>query len=349
MNANSNEYKKILVIQTAFLGDVILTTALIRTMKKTFPNSEIDIITIPPTAEIFKYNPYINNIIIFNKRKATAKLYSSIKLILKLRKKHYDLAFSVQGSFTSSLLMYLGNIHRRVGFVRQKLLTDKVPLDQRIHASKRHLNLLKIFTNSTYDYQTEIFWSENEERHAKKIIDEARLKHQYIIGIAPGSIWNTKRWPEEYFIALLNRLTKYRFKIFLLGGKEDYQLCQRIIEKSNSNATNLAGQLTILESCSLIDKVDLMISNDSAPLHIANAVKTDVFAIFGPTVKEFGFFPFREKDKIFEVDLPCRPCSKHGGRRCPEKHFQCMRRILPSTIVHEVIDYFNKKYEEHLY
>lgn len=347
MDSNSPKYRKILVIQTAFLGDAILTTSLIRAMKKTFPHAEIDMMTILQTSEIFKYNPNINKIIIFNKRKATAKLFSFIKLVLIIRKQHYDLAFSVQGSFTSSLLMYLGNIRRRIGFNRQKLLTDKVILDQRIHASQRHLNLLKIFSNSNYSYQTEIFWSEDDEKYAKKIIAEVKQNHQYIVAIAPGSTWKTKRWPKEYYIALIDRLTKYRFKIFLIGGKEDQRLCQKIMEKTNADVTNLAGLLSILQSCSLIEKIDLLISNDSAPLHVANAVKTDVFAIFGPTVKEFGFFPFRKNDKTFEVDLPCRPCSKHGGRTCPEKHFQCMRRILPSTIAREIIDYFNKKYEEH--
>jgi heptosyltransferase-2 len=245
--------------------------------------------------------------------------------------------------------MGLGRIPNRIGFDRQKLLTDKVPLDCKIHASKRHLNLLQIFTDASFDMQTEIFWSEKEEHNAQTIIDEAKKTHNYVIGLAPGAIWDTKRWPEEHFITLISIFAKYNFKVFLFGGKEDRQLCKKIIEKSHSDATNLAGQLSILESCSLINKIDLMISNDSAPLHIANAVKTDVFSIFGPTIKEFGFYPFRENDKIFEVDLYCRPCTKHGGKRCPEKHFHCMKEVLPSVVAKEIKNYFNKKYEENLY
>lgn len=341
------DYKKILINQTAFLGDVILTTALIREMKKLFLDAEIDILVIPQTSGIFKYNPNINDIIIFNKRKVMSKLFSIIKLIFKIRKNCYQLAFSVQSSFTSSLLLFLGKVPRRVGFERQKLLTDKVPLDGEIHASIRHLNLLNIFSNSTFDFQTEVFWSEAEEDLALDIINKSREQYQYLIGIAPGSIWNTKRWPEENFTMLSAILAQHNFGIFLLGGKDDFNLCQRIAENSKSSAVNLAGQLSIPESCSLIEKLDLMISNDSAPLHIANAVQTDVFVIFGPTVKKFGFYPFRKNDKIFEVDLYCRPCSKHGGRTCPERHFNCMKRILPSDLAGEVIDYFNKKYKKH--
>ncbi|MBC8182526.1 lipopolysaccharide heptosyltransferase II [candidate division KSB1 bacterium] len=341
MTKYSQKITRILVIQTAFLGDVILTTALIRAIKKVFADSEMDIITIPQTSEIFKYNPHINKIFHFNKRKTLLKIFSFLNLIFCIRKNHYDLAFSVQGSLTSSLLTYLGGIPQRIGFSRQRLLTDKVFLDRKIHASKRHLNLLKIFTNRVFDYQTEIFWSEKEELTVQKIIDKNRKEGKFFIGIAPGSIWNTKRWPEEHFVSLLNILAKHEFRIFLFGGKEDFKLCQRIMEKSNSGARNFAGKLSLLESCSLIDKMDLMISNDSAPLHIANAVKTDVFALFGPTVRDFGFYPFRENDKIFDVDLYCRPCSKHGGEKCPEKHFQCMKKISPSVLADAVINYFN--------
>jgi len=103
---------------------------------------------------------------------------------------------------------------------------------------------------------------------------------------------------------------------------------------------NLAGDLTLLESAALISKVDLVVSNDSAPLHIANAVKTDVFTIFGPTVKEFGFYPYRKNDKIFEVDLECRPCGKHGGKECPLGHFKCMLEVKPEIIWKEIKNKF---------
>ena len=340
MRKNPQTRTRILVIQTAFLGDVVLTTALIRSLKRIFADSEMDIITIPQAADIFKHNPHINNILHFNKRKTITKIFSFFKLVMFIRKGHYDLAFSVQGSLTSSLLMYLGKIHQRVGFSRQKLLTDKVLLDRNIHASKRHLDLLKIFSDKTFDHQTELFWSKTEDLTIQKILEQNRKDNKFFIGIAPGSIWKTKRWTEEHFVNLLNILAEYKLLIFLIGGKEDSELCQRIMENSNSNTINFAGKLSLLESCSLIEKMDLMISNDSAPLHIANAVKTDVFALFGPTVRDFGFYPFREKDKIFEVDLYCRPCSKHGGKKCPEKHFKCMNMISPTVLGDAVIDYF---------
>jgi heptosyltransferase-2 len=335
--------RPILIIQTAFLGDAVLTTGLVREIKRSFPSSKVDILLIPQTVDLFKYNPYIDRILTLDKRNPIVKVQSFLRLIVAIGKNRYGSAFSVQGSTTSSLLMVMARIPKRIGFDNQILLTDVVPLDRKIHAGKRHLKLLEHLTGETRDSQTEIFWSEKERMSSQGIIAEARKKYPVVLGIAPGSIWNTKRWPEDYFAALMELISGEERMIFLFGGREDRALCDRLIEKSRSNALNMAGKLSILESCALIHELDLMISNDSAPLHIANAVRTDVFALFGPTVREFGFFPFRENDKIFEVDLPCRPCSKHGGKSCPEKHFRCMKNIHPSAVAEAVLSYLRIK------
>ena len=329
--------RRILIIQTAFLGDAVLTTGLVREVKKSFPSSRIDVLINPKTIDVFRHNPHVGRIWTIDKRNPAVKAFSFLRLVAAIRKNGYGMAFSVQGSRTSSLLMAMARIPRRIGFDNQTLLTDAVPLDRKIHAGQRHLKLLEHLTGETHDSQTEIFWSEKERVNSKKILGEAGNENAALLGIAPGSIWNTKRWPEEHFVALLDLLSGENIRVFLFGGREDRALCDRIIARSRSNAVNTAGSLSILESCSLIHELDLLVSNDSAPLHIANAVQTDVFAIFGPTVREFGFFPFRKNDRIFEVDLPCRPCSKHGGKRCPEKHFKCMRDMQPSTVAEAVL------------
>ena len=334
---------RILVIQTAFLGDAVLITPLLRALKRSFPRSTIDIVAIPQTRELFRYHPAVHGILTFNKKNAFLKPFSFLKLLFSIRKNRYDAAISVQGSMTSSLLMKIGSVPKRIGFANQKLVTDKMFLDRNAHAAIRHLNLLKSLTDKTFDPQTELFWSEKEKRNSERILAGVRKETPFVLGIAPGSIWTTKRWPEEYFVELLKILSQFRIKVFLFGGREDRSLCERIIERSGTNAENMAGALTLLESCSLIHEIDLMLSNDSAPLHLANAVHTDVFALFGPTVRGFGFYPFRQNDKVIETDLPCRPCAKHGGRRCPEKHFRCMRDILPSAVAGLILDYFRGK------
>jgi heptosyltransferase II len=343
------EYQKILVIQTAFLGDVILTTPTVKAIKQVFHYSQVDVLTIPQAAIVFKYNPYVNLTLIFDKKKVLKKIFNFWKIVKQLRKTKYDLAFSIQSSMTSSLVMFLGNIPNRIGFARQKqkLLTEPVIHNRRLHIRKRYLYLLKPFVkkynDSSFDTQTEIFWSDSEKQRAQKIYSSIFEKDFSILGFAPGSVWQTKRWPTEYFIALLEMLSKEKIKILFFGGIEEQLLCQEIINKSLSNAVNLAGSLSVLESAALIKKIDLMISNDSAPLHIANAVQTDVVAIFGPTVKRFGCYPFRENDTLLEVDLYCRPCSKHGGLRCPEKHFRCMRDINPEMLYETIISKIGNK------
>ena len=191
------EYKKILIIQTAFLGDVILTTPLIRALKETFPESEIDILTIPETSIIFRENPFINKILQFNKRKLINKIFSFLSLIFKLRKERHDLAISIQSSLTSSFLMLLGNIPTRLGFSRQKLLTNSVPHTKRVHKIEKILRLMEPFTKKKFDIQTDLFWTDNEEKKTKQIVEKNRKDHKYMVGIAPGSIWKTKRWSKE--------------------------------------------------------------------------------------------------------------------------------------------------------
>ncbi len=247
-----------------------------------------------------------------------------------MRRTKYDAAFSIQSSLTSALLMRLSFIPVRIGFVRQKLLTLPISEKKELHTRQRYLRLLEPFSQRAMNSETEIFWTVSEEKQSEALLQKYGNSAKAKIGIAPGSVWFTKRWPEQYFAELLGLLSNEKFTTFLIGGKTERDLCQRL---SGKNIINCAGSLTILESAALIRKLDLMLTNDSAPLHIANAVKTDVLAIFGPTVKDFGFFPFRENDEILEIkNLYCRPCGKHGGNHCPENHFRCMREITPDIV-----------------
>lgn len=213
--------KKILVIQTAFLGDVILSSAFIRELNKVFRYSRIDVLTRPDTQLVFKYNPHVHRSLVFDKKGKRKKLASFFELVKLFRNIEYDLAFSIQSSFTSAMLMVLGNIPERVGFDIQKFLTIKVPYDKNLHARERALSLLKPFWVGELDSQTEIYWSEREEDKAKQICDFLASKYHSIIGIAPGSVWPTKRWPKEYYVSLSRMLTKENFGLVFIGGKAE--------------------------------------------------------------------------------------------------------------------------------
>ncbi|MBD3290494.1 lipopolysaccharide heptosyltransferase II [candidate division KSB1 bacterium] len=339
-NKDTSSYKKILIIQTAFLGDVIMSTPLVRAARQTFPDAKIDVLTIPETAIVFEHNPHVNEILHFDKRQLRKKLVAFFKVVSQIRSRKYDLAISIQSSMTSSLLMLLGGVPERTGFARQKLVTMPVTHKRGYHVRIRYLKLLKYFSDEEFDAQSELFWTDQEESKAEKLIAECRRNHKFVLGVAPGSIRNTKQYPKHYYAELLRLLKNDEIQVVLFGAKNEQQLCKDISRDSASDAMVMAGKLSVLESAALIEKVDLMLTNDSAPLHIANAVKTDVYAFFGPTVRRFGCYPYRSNDRMLEIELYCRPCSKHGTRKCPESHFRCMLENPPHKIYPQIKAYF---------
>jgi heptosyltransferase-2 len=325
-------YNNILIIHTAFIGDVILITPLIRATKKLFPNANIDVIVIPQTKEILENNPNIRSIITFNKREN--KFIEFFKILKVVKNNRYDLGISPHSSFTTALIMKLGKIKERIGFDRwisARLLTKKIEFKKNIHRIKKNLFLLSEFSAEKFEMQTELFPSEKMKEKASKILEEI---NKPIIGIAPGSVWQTKCWPKNYYKTLANNLVKEGYFLLFFGSNNEKKICEEI--KPNSCTINLAGKMSILESAAVIEKCDKMVCNDSGALHIANAMKTDVYAFFGPTSKSFGYFPFRENDFVFEVELECRPCRIHGSKKCPDGHFNCMKKINPQYVLEKL-------------
>jgi heptosyltransferase-2 len=331
------DYHKILLIQTAFLGDAILTTPLLWALKQTYTKAEIDVLCIPQTATIFKSNPHIHQLMVFDKRKKFNRIASTLATINELKKHKYDLAVSAQISFTTSMLMYLSGIPNRLGFPRQKLLTMTIDLPKGIPVGKRYLRLMTALTENTFSAQTELFWDNETEQQATQLLNTFCTPDNTIVGIAPGSVWKTKRWLTVYYSELIAQLDSNNIKTVLLGGPEEHELCQLIANNSHTNPLNLCGKTSITGSAAVIKRLNLLVTNDSAPMHLANAVKTDVIAIFGPTVKQFGFFPTGANDKVLEIDLACRPCGKHGSNHCPQKHSRCMTAITPDIVLKEVL------------
>lgn len=329
--------KSILISQPAFLGDSIMATTLAAALRKTFPNARVDMLCIPATKAIWKNNPNIDNIHIFDKKSGMLKKATEIfRIINILKEEHYSCVFALQGSWTSRYILKSANIPIRIGYYKHKGLTHGVSYKKNMHVRERRLSLMRVFTNEKFDDSTQLFWDENIEKQA---INKAEAYHQlgkYLIGMAPGSVWQTKCWPEEYWVELIDRLAKYNVLPVLFGGKAEVELSNRIEKQTKARLINTTGKFTIPESAAMIDKLDLMITNDSGPLHIANAVDTPVFAFFGPTVKRFGFYPYREKDKMLEIELACRPCHSHGLNKCPEGHFKCMLEQKPYMIEEEI-------------
>jgi heptosyltransferase-2 len=166
-----------------------------------------------------------------------------------------------------------------------------------------------------------------------------------IIGVNPGSIWNTKRWlPERYAKLITNLAYKYKTRIVIVGGKNELELNKKIQSLAGTdNCINLTGTTDIVELMAIIKKMDIFITNDSGPMHIAIVMNIPTIAIFGPTTKELGFFPYGNFYKLIEAPLKCRPCALHGARECPRKHFLCMRLITIDMVFNAAVEMLSIK------
>ncbi len=333
--------KKILVVQTAFIGDLVMSTPIFPALRKIFPDSQIDVLVIPSSAIILKHNPYINNILTFDKKKNIfRKITEIIRLLFYFQKNKYDIGIALQSSLTTAFMMLLGGVRTRVGNRHFWSTTNRVTIPKGLHIRQRTMQYLKPFSEEVFSDETEIFLDKAEIELAEQITSTARSNNQKIIVIAPGSVRFTKMWSTSKFENLAKKLAENNFKVFLIGSKAESQICNSIQNNvKHPNLENYCGKLNLLESAALIKMSDLLVCNDSAPLHLGNAVKTRVFAIFGPTVKQFGCYPYRDGDKLIEVDLECRPCSAHGGNSCPLGHHNCMNLINEDYVYNLIVNF----------
>lgn len=324
-------HKRILIIQTAFIGDVILSTPLVRNLRKIFPDSFLSFLLIPETKNVLENNPHLNQILIYDKRKKKG-MGEFIRVLCKIRNGQFDLALIPHRSVRSALLARLSGIPGRTGFDNSAgsfLLTRKVSYPAETHEVDRNLSLLSSLSPRLTDSSPELYPSPEDYSYVRQVLVNSGIKEEdRIVGIAPGSVWATKRWLPERFAEVSQLLVdKVGAKIVFMGSEDDRDLCQGIGSLMKDKPTILAGSTSILQSAAMISLCKAILSNDSAPVHLASVMKTPVAAIFGSTIPEFGFGPYGVEHVVLQKDVYCRPCGIHGRRKCPEKHFRCMREI----------------------
>jgi heptosyltransferase-2 len=299
------------------MGDILLTTPLIRSIRKQNPSIQIDFVVKEEFFEVLQNNPYLTNI--YKYPKDTSERNELIKM---LKSNNYERVIDLQNNNRSreinyrlrrSTLQFRKNNLKKFLLVHFKInRLKKSPQIPVRYAKDARINLdddgLDLFTDNVADSRLE-------------------LNEKYI-GLCAGAKHFTKRWPKEYFIELGKKLESAGFKISLFGGPDELQVSEEIANQL-ANALNLCSE-SILQTAANMKMCKAIYVNDSGTMHLASAVNVPVIAFFGSTVKEFGFYPYKSENVVLEIkNLGCRPCTHIGRKACPLNHFKCMKEITP--------------------
>ena len=321
--------QKILVIQTAFIGDVVLSTALLESLHEKFPTAAVDIVVRQGNETLFTKHPFVNEVIIWNKKKQ--KYIHWLQVLFKIRNTNYDAVVNVQRFAATGLWTALSNANFKIGFNKNPfsfLFTHAIKhheIEEGMHEINRNHQLIQVLGEISL-CKPKLYPTMEYVEKVKK------YQAQPYICIAPASVWFTKQYPVANWIHFLNALP-FEGPIYLLGGPGDRHLGEQILEQVAVNEKkqiiNLAGQLGFLASAALQQKAVINYVNDSAPMHFASAVNAPVVAIYCSTIPAFGYGPLSDQRFVVQTaqNLTCRPCGIHGKKACPLQHFNCAHSI----------------------
>ena len=313
-----------LVIQTAFLGDVVLTTPLLAALAER--DGPVDVVTTPAAAPLLETHPAVRRVIPYDKNGRERGLPALVGLARRLRAERYEAAYLPHRSLRTAALAWLAGIPRRVGFHDGWPLLYTVV--RRRPVEGHEIDRLLALGDAPPGAAPTLAVTAPDRAAADALLRDAGVQAPFV-ALAPGSIWGSKRWPgyAELGAALAGR----GVAVVAVGGDDDAALGDAIVaavRRVGGRAASACGRLTLRASAALIGRAAALVSNDSAPVHVAQAVGTPTVAIFGPTVPSFGFGPRGPHDRAIGVaGLPCRPCHRHGPPACPLGHHRCMRML----------------------
>lgn len=325
---------KYLVIQTAFIGDVILATPVLEQLKKHLPAAQIDILVRKGNEKLLDNHPFVNRVIVWDKKQSKYK--TLLRLLQTIREEQYYAVINIQRFGATGLLTSLSGAKLKLGFRKNPFslfFTHRFKHDiaNGKHEVERNLSLLTpLFTPG---HQKPVLYPSDLDFQQVA----AYKKHDYIC-IAPTSVWFTKQYPADQWILFLNQLPA-DLQVYLLGGPADHQACAHIQqETAHKKVENLAGKLTFLQTTALLKEARMNYVNDSAPMHMASSINASTTAVYCSTVPSFGFGPLSDDAHIVETQetLECRPCGLHGYKSCPKDHFKCAKQITPTQLLEKL-------------
>jgi heptosyltransferase-2 len=324
--------KKILVIQTAFIGDVVLATSLIENLHQQFPEVKLDILVRKGNESLFQSHPFLNQVLVWDKK--NNKYQNWVGLLFKIRSRQYDVVLNAQRFAATGAWTAFSKAKIKIGFDKNPfsfLFTHSV-LHQFSEKGQHEIDRNHQLLSSLF--LTKVAMPKLYPTASDELAVSSYQQTPYLC-IAPASVWFTKQFSIEKWVDLINELP-FKGPIYLIGGPDDKLLCDQILQKINrKSVVNLAGRLSFLASAALQKKAVLNYVNDSAPMHFASAVNAPVVAVYCSTLPNFGFGPLSDGSFIVQTNeaLACRPCGIHGKKQCPLKHFDCAKTIKMDQLI----------------
>ena len=335
---------RVLVVQTAYLGDLVLTTPFLRELRRVAPAAAVDLWTTPTGAALFSPLPWVDTVLVHDKRDSRPWWRGLGGRARSLRERRYDVVVAAHRSLHSALLVRASGASTRIGFSGGQAswaYNRRVPWHAERHAVRRYLELARPLGGDPEGADPAP--ALRLEPRARQRVEALLRAHEVaterpLVCVAPGSIWNTKRWMTAGFSAVVDGARRRGLQPLLIGTAAERALCLDVACGCRVPPPVLAGSTSIPELAALLARAEALIANDSGPGHVASAVGTPVVTIFGPTVPDFGYAPRGERNHTVEhPDLDCRPCDRHGPAVCPRGHFRCMREIGPAQVL-EALD-----------
>ena len=328
---------KILVFRLSSIGDIVLTTALLRCLRNTFPDAQIDFVVKKQFADILRCVPFVSNVIELDSKKGFAELRA---IRNRLKNEHYDVALDIHKNWRSmfvcntigakQVFRFNKHVFRRwvLTTFHKDIYKEVRPVYLRFIDAAHQIGVVP---DGKY---TELVVPEQLSESMKDIFVQANISFEKrIIALCPGASFSNKQWQVEKFQQLAKRVvTEFDAQVILLGGKKESEMCETIANESG--AVSFAGKFDLSQSIAALSMVSLTVANDTGMLHVSEALGVPVVGIYGPTARQFGYFPILPQSKVAQIEnLQCRPCTKMGMNHCPKQHFSCMNDISVDMVL----------------
>lgn len=324
---------KVLVIRLSSIGDIILTTPALKAFKRKYPDSTIDFLVMDKFKDSIEGSPYVDNLILF-KRGEDDGIQNLKKFAKNLKDNNYDYIFDLHGKFRSiALTKFIGIKCFRY---KKRSLWKTLFVKMRVVKYSVDDTIIKNYFGAFKSFGLKYVGEDIDFHFSDKDMSRIDISYNGLPVFAPGASKNTKKWlPEEFGKLAKIIYEKWGVKTIIIGGREDSERAEIIHEISGGNTIDLTGKLSLKESGALLSKARFLVTNDSGPFHIGRGVGCRTFVIFGPT--DPRMFQLGKRDTLIYTGEPCSPCSLHGDKECPKKHFNCMKNLKAEKVM-EVIE-----------